>query len=37
MRQTAERLAPIAQKRELLNFVPEQYVSWDQAKLNGSY
>lgn len=32
-----ERLVKIAQKRVLLNFHPEKYVSWDHAKLNGGY
>lgn len=32
-----QRLTKIAQKRVLLNFYPERYVSWDHAKLNGGY
>jgi nitroimidazol reductase NimA-like FMN-containing flavoprotein (pyridoxamine 5'-phosphate oxidase superfamily) len=32
-----ERLVKIAQKRVLLNFHPERYISWDHAKLNGGY
>ncbi|MCC5886755.1 MAG: pyridoxamine 5'-phosphate oxidase family protein [Gammaproteobacteria bacterium] len=31
------RLVKIAQKRVLLSFHPERYVSWDHAKLNGGY
>lgn len=32
-----DRLIKIAQKRVLLSFHPERYVSWDHAKLNGGY
>ncbi len=32
-----DRLVKIAQKRVLLSFHPERYVSWDHAKLNGVY
>jgi len=32
-----QRLVKIAQKRVLLEFHPERYVSWDHAKLDGTY
>ncbi len=34
---TKSQMAKAAEKRVLLRFIPERYVSWDHAKLGGRY